>query len=457
MGQELVLLSLLTVFLSICVAMSIVAWLIFRAVRTRLSKFIFLFWVGHFLNMFMALIGAGSQQPFMWAAVMFPWPLVYYFMWEVLIEFEPKIGRRYSLIPIFSVGFGLTILVSFFSRNFTLVTLPVVLVIGLTGLEMGWRYWQCIKDKENSMLEKVLLFLIVSFAVHSLDYPFLRPIPSMAIFGFSYFLFNIVGFAAILPTMFMKKAGEDKRQELEILVKEQTEQLLQQSKLSALGEMAAGVAHEINNPLAIIVGRSEQVGKRLDRGEMDKKYLQDSFQLIENTAFRINRIVKALMDFSKQGPQSPFVNETLEKIMGEIKVLCEERFRYRGVKLLTEGNMNFTVKTRGPQISQVILNLLNNAFDAIEKDVDPWVKVMAYQHKDKTIIKVQDSGKGIPAHIRDKIMQPFFTSKDVGKGIGLGLSISRGIVESHGGKFYLDERELHTTFVIELPIEDQLF
>lgn len=433
--------------------MSVISWFIYKGVKTRLSFLVFMYWVGHFLNMFCALLGGDSQNPVVWACVMLPWPMVYYYQWEILAEFEPTLDKKPSLILTFTLGFFATLAMSFFTDSFTLVVLPVVMTIGIFGLNMCWVYWKCIRKKESKTLEMILLFLILSFALHSLDYPFLRPIPETAIFGFSYFLFNIVGFAAILPTLAMKKSGEDKRMELELLVKEQTEQLLQQSKLSALGEMAAGVAHEINNPLAIIVGRSEQMTKRLERKEIDQTYLLDSVSIIENTAFRISRIVKALLDFSKQGPMSPFANEPLEKMMNDIKILCEERFRFRGMKLSMEGDLSINIKTRGPQISQVILNLLNNAYDAVEKDPEPWVKVVAERIPGATRISVIDSGKGIPVLIRDKIMQPFFTSKEVGKGIGLGLSISRGIVESHGGKFYLDEKKENTTFVIELPNE----
>ncbi|MBA2406259.1 MAG: GHKL domain-containing protein [Bdellovibrionales bacterium] len=320
---------------------------------------------------------------------------------------------------------------------------------------MCWDFWKAIRNKPNITLDKLLLLLMLTFVIHALDYPFLRPYPETAIFGFSYYLFNIVGFAVILPTMAMKQAGELQRARLESVVKERTEQLLQQSKLSALGEMAAGVAHEINNPLAIIVGRSEQVLSRLAKNNLEDNYLKDSIVIIEDTAFRISRIIKALLDFSKQGPQSPYSIETFDKVIEDIKVLCEERFRFYGVKLSVEGDLNLRLKTRGPQISQVLLNLLNNAFDAVEKENDPWVKVLVQRADHLVRISVSDSGPGIPEADRSKIMQPFFTSKEVGKGVGLGLSISKGIVENHGGSFYLDTKQKATTFVIEFPIVEE--
>lgn len=446
------LINLLLIAIFICGGMTVISWLIYRSLRTPLLKFIFYFWASHLMNLVVASIFAESQNSLVWIVVMLPWPFIYYFQSQILAEFEPTVHRFKHILPLYVGGYLLTLIVSFFTDDFTLITFPAVLSVGIAGFSMCWEFWKCIRHKEKRTLDKILLLLLISFSIHSLDYSFLRPYPEFAIFGFSYFLFNIVGYAVILPTMAMKQAGDLQRLHLENLVQEKTEQLLQQSKLSALGEMAAGVAHEINNPLAIIVGRSEQVLNRRVRNELEASYLIESMNVIQTTSFRISNIIKALMDFSKQGLQSPYNIETLEKTVTDIKVLCEERFRFHGVKLILEGDFSLQIKTRGPQISQVVLNLLNNAFDATEKEVNRWVKITVGRHHEVIRIAVSDSGKGVPLENRDKIMLPFFTSKEVGKGVGLGLSISKGIVESHGGHFYLDSLQSETTFVIELPV-----
>jgi signal transduction histidine kinase len=437
--------------------MTFVNWLIYRTIKkTNLFKYIFCFWASHLFHVSLSAAGGNSQNPYAWILVLAPCPLIYYFQLKILSEFVPSTRSSKYMTLIYCSGFATALIMSFFSQNFTLVTAPIMFSVGINGTHMCWVYWKGIRNQKDRTLDKILLLFTISFVIHGLDYPFLRPIPEFAIFGFSYYLFNIVGFAVILPTMAMKQAGDIQRIHLENLVKERTEQLLQQSKLSALGEMAAGVAHEINNPLAIIVGRSEQVLNRLGREELADTYLKESMTIMQDTAFRISRIIKALLDFSKQGLQTPYSIETLDKIVSDIKVLCEERFRYYGVILLMEGDLNLQVRTRGPQISQVLLNLLNNAFDSVEKENDRWVKVIVEITDDFVRISVVDSGKGIPLENRDKIMQPFFTSKEVGKGIGLGLSISKGIIENHGGKFYLDNNRSHTTFVVELPIVEDL-
>lgn len=106
---------------------------------------------------------------------------------------------------------------------------------------------------------------------------------------------------------------------------------------------------------------------------------------------------------------------------------------------------------RGVQISQVLLNLLNNAFDAIELLPEKWIKLDAMKMEDTIVIHVTDSGHGIPEEEREKIFQPFYTTKPIGKGTGLGLSLSRKIVQDHKGTLTLDTNSAHTRFVIKIP------
>ena len=109
---------------------------------------------------------------------------------------------------------------------------------------------------------------------------------------------------------------------------------------------------------------------------------------------------------------------------------------------------------RDTQISQVLLNLLNNSFDAIAGDPEAWVELSVYQKNEYIEISIVDSGKGISPEIQQKIMHPFFTTKEIGKGTGLGLSISKEIVKSHGGKFFVELDSANTKFVIQIPIRE---
>ncbi len=135
--------------------------------------------------------------------------------------------------------------------------------------------------------------------------------------------------------------------------------------------------------------------------------------------------------------------------------LCAERFKNNGVQIDAKGICDTTVFCRETQISQVILNLLNNAFDATQEFEQRWIKIAAEVTPNSMVqISVTDSGKGIAKEHQDKIMLPFFTTKALGKGTGLGLSISLGIMEANKGKIYLDKTCTNTRFILELPISD---
>ncbi len=143
--------------------------------------------------------------------------------------------------------------------------------------------------------------------------------------------------------------------------------------------------------------------------------------------------------------------ESLAQIVDDTLTFCYERFRQHSVKLNIHIPQEITLECRSVQISQLLLNLLNNAFDAIDGQKDKWISVEAAEVGDQVLIFVTDSGKGIPEDIQKKIFQPLFTTKPSGGGTGLGLSLSHKIAQDHKGKIYLDPFHLNTRFVVEIP------
>ena len=244
--------------------------------------------------------------------------------------------------------------------------------------------------------------------------------------------------------------AEEQNVQLETLTQEldvQTAKLMQSSRLSALGEMAASIAHEINNPLSIILGRTTQlkrIAQDLEAGARAKKYLDE----IEATTHRMAKIVTGLKTFAKGGNDTPFEKVDLKTIVEDVAVLCQDKFRNRAVRLSTD-LPSVSVECRPIQIGQILLNLLNNAFDAVSADNSAWVKVVCRPMNSNVSIEVIDSGHGISADVAKKLMEPFFTTKS--NGTGLGLSISRGIANAHGGSLKLDTFEGHTRFTLTLP------
>lgn len=238
---------------------------------------------------------------------------------------------------------------------------------------------------------------------------------------------------------------------LEKLVDTRTKELFHSSRLAALGEMAGGIAHEINNPLAVIEGKATLALEMVNGGLYNQKRLIDDLTLISETTQRIARIVHGLRVFSRSGETDPMVEIPLSEVISDTLSLCQERFRAKGVDLFLKLNFQDKIFCRPTQLSQVLLNLLNNSYDATSNTPAPWIEIKSEIKNDKVVIKVIDSGQGIPRAVAEKIMQPFFTTKPVGQGTGLGLSISQGIVEDHGGRLWLDRESQNTCFVIELP------
>ncbi len=223
------------------------------------------------------------------------------------------------------------------------------------------------------------------------------------------------------------------------------------AKLVALGEMAGGVAHEINNPLAIIHGNANILKESL-AGDFNIALGIKLTDKIILTAERIAKIITGLRVFSRDGNDDPFVAVTANFLLEETLALCREKFKVHNIPIHLEvSNPEGLIVCNQIQLVQVLVNLLNNTYDAIEPLSEKWIKIQINETQDGVDIILTDSGSGIPAHVREKMFQPFFTTKEIGKGTGLGLSISKGIIEAHHGKFWLDEKCKNTKFVIQLP------
>lgn len=249
----------------------------------------------------------------------------------------------------------------------------------------------------------------------------------------------------------VKEDITEKRKTLN-LIEEQRVRAISTARLAALGEMSAGIAHEINNPLAIINGLASITKDRVLSGPMDSSVVAKAMDKIEATVMRITRIIKALKSFAREGEGDPYKVTPIQEILEDSLEFCKTRFKNNGIDLeIVLFPESLTIECRSVQISQVLLNLLNNAFDAVHEYEQKWVKIEVKEENNWIQISIVDSGTGIPESMRDKILQPFFTTKEPGKGTGLGLSISKGIIESHGGTLTIDTQNPHTSFVMRLP------
>lgn len=238
-------------------------------------------------------------------------------------------------------------------------------------------------------------------------------------------------------------------------IQHQQQQIITSAKLSSLGEMASGIAHEINNPLTIITSRLKLVQQKISQHGIDNDKLIEELDKIERTTFRIAKIVKGLKSFSRESSEDPKVLVPLSEILVETLDLCGERFKHHEIKVIVKDCPNVHLLCRSSQISQVLLNLLGNSFDAVQNLDKKWIEIDFEMKVSSITISITDSGSGIPPHIVDKIMTPFFSTKEVGKGTGLGLSISKGIIEEHGGALIYDRNSPNTRFLVILPLPSE--
>ena len=256
-------------------------------------------------------------------------------------------------------------------------------------------------------------------------------------------------------------------------------QLIQSEKMASLGELTAGIAHEIQNPLNFVTNFSEVSKELLDemKTELDYGNIHDAKEIASNVlqnlekilhhGKRADAIVKGMLQHSR--------TSSGQKEPTDINSLADEylRLAYHGLRA-KDKSFNATLKTEydvtigniniiPQEIGRVILNLITNAFytvtekktlrQAQDNNYEPTVSVSTKKLGDKIEIKVADNGLGIPQKALDKIFQPFFTTKPTGQGTGLGLSLSYDIVKAHGGELKVETKEGEGTgFIIQLPV-----
>ena len=246
------------------------------------------------------------------------------------------------------------------------------------------------------------------------------------------------------------------RRNFESKIQEQQLQIMSSAKMAALGEMAAGIAHEINNPLASIMARAQVLGEMAhERPAVALERMCEFTDKISQMSERIARIIRSLRFFARDGEMDPLEARPLRELIDETLELCRARFRSQNVNIEVRlQSESLVIWSRPVQISQVLLNLLSNAFDAVTQLEERWVVIEAKKSSQGLILSVTDSGSGIQDAIASKIMLPFFTTKEVGAGTGLGLSISSGIIQGHGGTLHLDRSSPNTRFVVILPQDE---
>ena len=227
---------------------------------------------------------------------------------------------------------------------------------------------------------------------------------------------------------------------------------IQNSKLVALGEMSAGIAHEINNPLSIISGTLGLITKFAN----DPEKLAQKIENIQKACNRITKIVGGLKKFSRTSEKNNYSNYSLYEIVKESLVLTDVKSKQDNTHVSCDLNSDGQIFCDQIEIEQVLINMINNAIDAVKTLPVKWVKVELFDTADSLILRIIDSGSGIPENVRSKLFDPFFTTKKVGEGTGLGLSITKGILDDHKATIRVVAHSPNTCFEIRFPKVEEL-
>jgi len=273
-------------------------------------------------------------------------------------------------------------------------------------------------------------------------------------YGYSVVALMLAGTALYSSRYLIQLVGASNQQKFFL-----DQQLIQSQKLASIGELSSGIAHEINNPLAIIGQEAEWMRHLLKEGgsEESERYedLRDSLQAIVRQVDRCKDITHKLLDFARK--KDPLIQATdVNKLIEDMVKLVEKEAVHKNVIIARkyEPDLPF-IFTDPPLLRQVVLNLLNNAVYAIGHDGTVTVTTRVGQN-DSAVVEITDTGCGIPKQDMSKIFDPFFTTKPQGKGTGLGLSICHGIITRLGGRISVESAVGEgATFFVDLPLKQR--
>ena len=246
---------------------------------------------------------------------------------------------------------------------------------------------------------------------------------------------------------------------------ETEQQLIQASKMATLGEMATGIAHELNQPLSVIKTASSFCLKKLDeKVKIDDDIMATMIIKVDSNVDRATRIINHMREFARK-PDMRLGKVQVNEVLKKAFEIFSQQLKLRGIEVVWDIEKELPkIKADPSRLEQVFINLLLNARDAIEERVGPTETeqgdkqiILKTRREAKTIMcQVCDTGKGVPKGMKDKIFEPFFTTKEVGKGTGLGLSISYGIVKDCGGSIQVVPNKPNgACFILKFPVPEK--
>lgn len=259
-----------------------------------------------------------------------------------------------------------------------------------------------------------------------------------------------VVFAVFIAMKFMQERENEFDISLDRFKKDKGDMIMTQSYLAELGVICRGMIHEIATPLTVLAAKIHMLKKH----QLSREDVDEQLEVMNRNIDRIKRIIEGMRLFY-QNPEGQYEEVDLKDVVSNVLLFCGQRFQNHGVSIRVYG-LEQTVKVfaRRLQLEQAILQLMNNAFDAIEFLPQKWIEISVSRNEGKVEIYVKDSGEGIPDEVARKMMDPFYSTKPLGKGTGTGLAFTQGLIQKNGGELQYVKAP-HTLFKVELPMHYQ--
>ena len=230
-------------------------------------------------------------------------------------------------------------------------------------------------------------------------------------------------------------------------------ELIRTTNINSLTDLASGIAHEVKNPLAIIDGCLEIMKSRLDSEDKDREFTLKMAQKISDASQRINTLVSGLQGFTEKRANNSTQNSNVCELVQNILDLYSEKCRARDIEVIFEKEYleDIELLCFPDEISQACLHIVKNSYDALENIEGGFIRVEISDLQTTVEIKFSNNGPKIPDYLKDRILEPFFTTKEIGASSGLGLSIVQGAMTSHGGRLCIEEENSITSFSLVIP------
>jgi C4-dicarboxylate-specific signal transduction histidine kinase len=268
-------------------------------------------------------------------------------------------------------------------------------------------------------------------------------------------VYLLVVMLGLLMSVIISVYSESERLENEKKIRKTERDLAATKKMASLGIFSGGVAHEVNNPMSVILGSVHILKNLAKKEEIENPVVHKCLQHIEDHVHRIRTVTHSLQQYAEGVDSANFGVHNLRKIVEAAFYMAQGNNNSVTFKNNLPEDEDISIYCHDKLLTQAFYNLLMNSLEAIAGREHQWISLECSSTKTCVTIKIQDSGDGITPEVIDKMFFPFYTSKEVGEGVGLGLTLAEGIIDQHDGKLSFNPAAEHTEFIVEIPITHQ--